>query len=231
MKGVSCDICRNKGFVMVLIDGYDYFVDCKCMNRRKSLQRLEKSGLARLAEEYTFARFETTEPHQQAMKEMAERFAAEKKGWFYIGGQMGCGKSHLCTAICNELMEAGKQVYYLSWADEVTRLKGLKLNESAYSREMEKWKTAEVLYIDDFFKTRQGGSPTDADIQIAFELVNTRYNSGRITLFSGEKTLPEVIGYDEALGSRIYQRCKGFVLTIGRDTKKNYRLRRAYAEL
>ncbi|MDO4531279.1 MAG: ATP-binding protein [Bacillota bacterium] len=225
LKGADCPICRNKGYVMAQLNGCDYFVDCTCMAQRKSRQRLEKSGLAAVADEYTFDAFQTTEPFQKTMKTLAERFAAEGKGWFYIGGQMGCGKSHLCTAICNDLMVGGKQVHYMVWTEELPKLKALKMEEAAYAREMNRWKEAEVLYIDDFFKTRRGGTPTDADIGTAFELVNARYNSGRMTIFSGEKTLPEVIEYDEALGSRIFQRCGGFVVSVGKDRGKNYRLK------
>lgn len=62
---------------------------------------------------------------------------------------------------------------------------------------MHELKMVYVFYIDDFIKE----TVTDADINIAFELLNARYNDHeKLTIISTEKSI------DEALGSRIYER-------------------------
>ena len=68
-------------------------------------------------------------------------------------------------------MLQGKGVRYMIWTEEATKLKALKTDDEGYEREINKWKTAEVLYIDDFLK----GGVTDADKNIAFDLLNARY--------------------------------------------------------
>ena len=75
-----------------------------------------------------------------------------------------------------------------------------------------------MLYIDDFFK----GSVSDADINLAFELLNDRYNSKRMTILSSERSVEDILELDEAIGSRIYERSKGF---YARLPAKNWRLR------
>ena len=66
-----------------------------------------------------------------------------------------------------------------------------------------------MLYIDDLFK----GNVTGADLNLAFQLINARYNDRKlITILSSELTLSEIIEQDEALGGRIYERARGFVL-------------------
>ena len=77
-------------------------------------------------------------------------------------------------------------------------------------------KTAPVLYIDDLFKGAE--RPTQGDLNIAFELLNYRYNDERLyTIISTEKLLDELIAIDEAIGSRIAERSKGHRVQINRD--------------
>ena len=228
MQGYNCPVCKNKGNVMVIQNGYEYMAECECMEVRRAQWRLESSGLADVAQRYRFDTFRTEKKYQQTMKDMALAFCEAGTGWFYIGGQAGSGKTHICTAIANAFMEQGKAVRYMIWLDEVTRLKAMKTDEEGYAKEIMSWKRPQVLYIDDFFKTRNGAMPTDADVNTAFELINARYNDKNlITIFSGERTMQEVIDIDEALGSRIYQRCGKYKLSIGRGREKNYRLQEA----
>ena len=123
-------------------------------------------------------------------------------------------------------MLQGKGVRYMIWTEEATKLKALKTDDENYAREINKWKTAEVLYIDDFLKTRNGALPTDGDINLAFEIINARYNNRTLrTIFSGERGLNEIMELDEAMGSRIYQRCGKYKLKIGWGEGRNYRTR------
>ena len=82
-----------------------------------------------------------------------------------------------------------------------------------------------MLYIDDFFKTERGKSPTSGDINIAFELLNYRYINGQlITIISCERDVDEVMRIDEAVGSRIYERTRGNCVCIDSKPGRNYRL-------
>jgi DNA replication protein DnaC len=86
-------------------------------------------------------------------------------------GQVGSGKTHLCTDIANKLMENFVGVVYMSYRDIVTKLKQSILDEENYNRELNRHKEAKVLLIDDLFK----GNITKSDINIVFELINYRY--------------------------------------------------------
>lgn len=75
-------------------------------------------------------------------------------------------------------------------------------------------------------KIEQGTKPTAADINIAFELLNCRYNNSKLlTIISSEKTVNEIIKIDEAVGSRIKEKSKNFAININKDIQKNYRLK------
>lgn len=226
LKGLDCPLCLNRGYTTLLAeDGKERVRECACMARRRSLRAAARSGLQHVLEELTFARYQTPEPWQQALKAQAQAFAENPDGqWFYIGGNPGCGKTHLCTAICGELLRAGHSVRYFVWPSDIRRLKSV-VNDDAYDRLFSEYAEADVLYIDDLFKTRRGAEPTSSDVNRTFELVNRRDQQPQsVTLFSSERSLEEVLAIDEATGSRIFSRCRAHLISVGRDPKKNWRI-------
>lgn len=218
----DCRICRNKGYIARAEEDRVIFADCKCMEVRRSILRMQRSGLKDVIRDYTFAKYDASEPWQKTIKEAAMDYAENPSGWFALCGQSGCGKTHLCTAICRKLLHSGKSVRYMLWRDEIVRIKQGGEDQQAL---LDSFKTAEVLYIDDLFKCGDS-KPTAADINYAFEIINYRYNNpGLLTIISSELTEDELLDVDEAVGGRIYERAKAF--TIGRSRDKNYRIRRA----
>lgn len=231
--GYDCKICKNKGTIAKLVeeDGkyFRVFEDCKCVETRNSIMRMKRSGLKDIIKDYTFDKFQATEKWQQTIKNAAMDYAKDQTGWFALCGQSGAGKTHLCTAICRELLLAGKRVRYMLWRDDVVKIKGAVPDSDEYGRMIDQFKTADVLYIDDLFKTgkdNNGQKITSADINVAFEIINYRYNNPNLlTIISSELTEDELLDIDEAIGGRIYERAKTF--TIGKDRSRNYRIKGA----
>lgn len=195
------------------------------MAKRRSLKRIERSGLKGALVSYTFDAFETSEPWQVEMKRKAREFLADSAGkWFMAAGSVGSGKSHICTAICGELLNAGLEVRYMRWRDDGGRIKAAVNDNEEYSRLIEPLKTVRVLYIDDLFKTQAGKEVTAGDVNLAFELLDHRYADRRlITVLSSEKTIGDILNIDEAVGSRIFERCRDYYVQL--DGQKNWRLR------
>lgn len=237
--GHNCKICKNKGYIIKLEELEDgsfrqVCCDCKCVEIRNSIMRMKRSGLKDIIKDYTFDKFEDTEPWQKAVKAAAMEYAKNPKGWFALCGQSGSGKTHLCTAVCREFLLEGRRVRYMLWRDEIVKIKQA-AQGSDDSDELRKlldgYKTAEVLYIDDLFKTGRAADnsmpkPTPADINYAFEIINYRYNNpSLLTIISSELTEDELLDIDEAIGGRIYERAKTF--TIAKNRNRNYRIRKA----
>lgn len=220
--GYDCRICRNKGYIAKAVEERVVFADCKCAETRRSIQRMQSSGLKNVIKEFTFEKYDATENWQKTIKAAAFEYAKNPVGWFALFGQSGCGKTHLCTAICRTLLLSGKSVRYMLWRDEIVRIKqgGEGLQDL-----LDSFKTAEVLYIDDLFKSGDA-RPTSADISHAFEIINYRYNNPELlTVISSEFTIEELLGIDEAIGGRIYERAN--VFSIDRNRDRNYRIRKA----
>lgn len=227
LTGYDCPDCLNRGDFLEIRDGEEIYTECRCMETRRSMSRLQASGLSGLVERYTLENYRTDGEWQKKIKESALRFLESPQGhWFYIGGQVGAGKTHICTAIVGELMRRGIPAKYMLWRDEAVRLKGLVNEEGEYAKRVGMLKTIPCLYIDDLFKTEKGKMPTTADINLAFEILNYRYiQKELITLISCERIIDELLEIDEAVGSRIYERTKGYCLQIPKDPGKNMRIR------
>ena len=210
----ECDKCKDTGWIEEEIDGYVYAKECECAIRKRQMHRQEKhiqeSGLQRVLDTKTFVTFSTEGAAEQNLFYAAKMYCEEYKSyWWYIAGQSGCGKTHLTTAICVELINKGIPVYYMQWKDESTKLKGL-INDAKYSEMMKHLKTVEVLYVDDLFK----GGASEAHLRLAFEIINARYNAQLPTLFSSELNLGEIAKLDMAIAGRINEMANKYALNV-----------------
>ena len=219
LDNVNCPICGNKGYILSW-DTDKLSVksrDCDCMNVRRSLRNIKKSGMEKLLGMYTMDGYIAEDELRKRLKQKAKQFISDDR-WMFISGIPGSGKTHLCTAICSELIKAGNRVRYMLWRDISTELKA-NVNLPEYAEMIRPYKSVDILYIDDFFK----GGVSDADIRLAYELINARYNDkSKRTIISSQLSLNEIMRIDDALASRIYERSRGFYL---KSPKENMRLR------
>ncbi|MEY8404622.1 hypothetical protein AALA54_15050 [Oscillospiraceae bacterium 44-34] len=83
------------------------------MPTRKSIARMEKSGLGELLKRCTFGAYQTPIQWQKAAKKLAMDYSANPAGrWLVVSGCSGSGKTHLCTAVCGKLLKAGMEGHH-----------------------------------------------------------------------------------------------------------------------
>lgn len=216
--GIECSLCQNKGYTTFINDNGELMTrECRCMAQRRSVRRAKKSGLGDLLERCTFASMTCPDDWSKRLKAAALNYAAaDGAPWFYVSGKPGTGKTHACTAICARLMKRGEEVRYMLWREEIPALKALVNEPDEYKRRMDELAAVPVLYIDDFLK----GTVTGADLNLAFALINARYNRNKArTVFSSELPLSEIRRFDEATGSRVWQRAKDYILNAPANAK------------
>ena len=219
LGGFHCELCNDKGYIVRTDEnGIMWSRECSCMKRRRTERSIRKSGVSDMLERYTFDSYIADTALRVKIKEIAKSFAETDKGWMIVSGRSGSGKSHICVATCGALIKRGEEMKYFSWRDDSVHLKSI-LNMPEYKEEIDKLIRVPILYIDDFFK----GTISDADINLAFQILNGRYNDSRKrTIISTELKIDEIFKKDEAIGGRILERSRGFILVA---PDENYRMR------
>ena len=224
---LNCPDCNNTGWVDVELNGRIVARKCRCYAMRQALRIAQNSPLGTRLVTATFKTFEPYCDFAKRLKDKAKSFCSKPSALWYIGGQVGSGKTHICCAIINKLLLQGcDSLDFYVWADLVSALKQNAMEADKSGRIFNRLRSAEILFIDDFFK----GSYTTADIDKAFRIIDTRYNDWKggqknITLISGERTLNEIISIDEAIGSRLFEMAQGYYISIEKNRDKNYRLK------
>lgn len=243
----NCPSCKDKGFHIEKVPALDelgnqrywpsgepmmidMFKDCVCAKKRQGEHLLKFSEITDEFKKMTFGSF-TLDGKPEVIKEAYQCAVDYYKAFDTIKdqrcnsisllGQPGAGKTHLLTALANNLM-IKKQVSVL-YFPFVEGFNDLKDNFELLEEKLTKMKRISVLFIDDLFKGRQ--FPTDFQIEQMFAVVNYRYLNHKPIMISSEKTVDELCDIDEALGTRIYQMCKDYTVVIKGDRKVlNHRL-------
>lgn len=220
---VDCKECLNRGNIAILDrEGHMRTRECSCMAKRRSYKYLKKSGLEKMIAEFSLNTWEENEDWQTFIKTMAVNFIKNPDGWFFLAGTPGTGKTRMCTSICKALIDKGYETKYVLWRDLASRAKSIVTDGPAYKEKIEPLKRIKVLYIDDFLKSGRNTDPTTFELNLAFELLNNRYNNDHlITILSSEWTMELLFKLDEALASRIQQRARKYYCDL--TGKTNWR--------
>lgn len=234
----ECEICKDTGWIETdnittecgaVTNGMRR---CNCVEVKRCKKILEDSGIAEAFREKTIKDFVPKNQLQTIAKSTViefvksfEKIKNTKENSIALLGQVGAGKSHLTIAVGNALLKSGIGVIYMQYREAVTQLKQLIRDEEEFQRTLNKYKNAPVLIVDDLFKgmLRQGKT-NESDLGIMFDLINYRYLKKSPVLVSSEYKMKDLIYFDEAIGSRIGEMCKGRVIEF-EGKELNHRMR------
>ena len=232
--GYNCDICLNKGKIFFLEDGkYVLWRYCECMKTRNIYHRLNECGITKnVLNNLSFDTWETDKEWQRKAldrcKQYVEAIKNGGKNWLVMSGQSGSGKTHLCTAIFQELIkQANLKGIYMMWNTEIPRLIALRKstftdNQEKYDKLIEDYKETDVLYIDDLFKL--DAKMKEDSLSLAYEIINYRYINDKITIISTETTKDQFKLLDMALCGRCVEKSNGYWFSFKGETT-NYRFK------
>lgn len=210
--GIDCPLCLNRGTVATEDETGCLLVrECSCMAKRRSVRLLRASGLQDMVSRCRFSTYETPDEWTRTAKAAAIAYLRSEPGtWLFLSGSPGTGKTHLATAVCRRLIDAGQSTKYMLWREDAPRLKAL-VNDPTYKEELGRYLEPSVLYIDDFLKA--SGAPSPGDLNLAFAIINARYNQRRKrTVLSTELSLRVLRQLDPAIAGRIRERAAGYIL-------------------
>lgn len=224
-KEYDCPICNDRGYTFEEDEeGYEVARPCKCLAKKRAMERIERSGLSEAFKKRTFESYKIEKPYQKIAKLQARNFCnsfENTNSSLILTGQPGAGKTHLGCAVMLELITT-KNIFcrYELYTTMLLNLKQSTMDKENYIKEMAKYQNPTVLFIDDFLKVK----PTDADFKYIFEIVNYRYLNNKPLIISTEKTIEEIINWDEAIGGRLKQMAQDNIVEFKRDSNHDYRL-------
>lgn len=226
----ECQECKDSGFIVKTDEyGREIYAHCKCNAIKRTRGLLQQSGIPEEFYDKCFDDFDTRGIKQlENAKERAMRYAKDfmlfrlkRFNSILFSGQVGAGKTHLGMAICNELINKHHIGFvYMSYRNAATEIKQAVLDRENYYVTIGRYMNAGLLYIDDLLK----GRSTEADSNILYEIVNYRYINCKPMIVSTEKPIEMLMDFDEGIGSRLLEMCRGNIVTF-RGQELNYRLR------
>ncbi|HKL61486.1 MAG TPA: ATP-binding protein, partial [Acholeplasma sp.] len=218
--------CNNTRYIdKIDAEGLLYVIRCTCQNKRKIQKELKISGLLEEFSKMTLDSFIAKDKWEIAVKESAYDYLEQSNNdWYMVSGQYGSGKTHICTAVSGQLIAQGKTFFYLPYVSMIPSLANDLKNFFADVKNkaedlLHTIKNVDVLYIDDFLKTK-------THIDLIWQIIDYRYQQkNAITIISSELYYNEMKAIDGALASRIWQRTKQtkYSVEIGRDESRNKR--------
>jgi len=229
----KCEECRDT----LWIPGENGMIRCQCFERERIKRLWDRAGLNPEHQTRTVETFQEWNRTSKLAKRVAIEYIRDfdsiqntRHNSVAFIGQVGSGKTHLSISIALSLLERGIGTVYMPYRDEIMKLKQNMMDEVAYQKQIENLKKAKVLLIDDLFKgdfNKFQGKETmnESSVRIMFEIINYRYLNNLPIIVSSEYNADKLLDADEAIGSRIIEMTKNYLVEI-EGKENNYRLRR-----
>jgi DNA replication protein DnaC len=235
---IVCGKCRGTGWLLEDAGGSQVAKRCACFGERWKQSLLDQANIPRRYQACRLDNFEVhNDSHRDALnisRQFVKNYPAQDVGLLFIG-PCGVGKTHLATAIIQELVRT-KDAFciFYDFRDLIREIQSTFTPESTLSESdvLTPVFQSDVLVLDEL-----GAKRTTAWVEeTIFYIINHRYNHKKLTLFTtnypdtdeeedkrdsfykkGGDNLIDRIGV--RLRSRIYEMCK-VVEMAGEDYRK-----------
>ena len=209
----ECPVCQGFGFYTVDVapDHPDFGAafPCECRQRsyrRRTLERIHALSYLEAVKDKTFSSFlqappgygETARASLREAHRICCTFADRPTGWILLSGITGCGKTHLASAIANELAASETPVLMLTVPSLLDRLRATFAPDApqTFSELYNLVESVDVLVLDDL----GAQSSTAWAAEKLFQLLNERHVRGLPTVITTNLSLWE---FEPRLQSRL----------------------------
>ncbi len=222
-----CSLCYGSGMEIVAGKGAR---PCKCRKQKSHSNLIEKARIPKRYENCHFHNYRVLNHSQgNAFKlafNLATTYPAVDRG-LLLQGTVGVGKTHLVVSVLKGLTERGIDCLFYEFGallksiqdsyNNVSQISELKVLQPIYD--------AEVLVLDEIGASK----PTDWVRDTMANIINTRYNDKKLTIFTTnylderqaerDETLEDRIGV--RLRSRLFEMCKTVSMN-GEDYRRTF---------
>jgi DNA replication protein DnaC len=228
----ACSYCFGSGMEVVAGKGARR---CHCRTQSNQSKLLEAARIPRRYDKCTLQSYKVPQGKYFAIqarafnyaKTLADEYPAVNRGILFMG-PVGVGKTHLSVAIIRQLIE--KQGRACLFYEFGTLLKEIQnsynpISQTSELKVLAPVFDAEILVLDELGASK----PTDWVRDTMMQIINTRYNDKKLTIFTTnyldtrraerDETLEDRIGV--RLRSRLYEMCKTIQIE-GEDFRKKF---------
>lgn len=246
-----CKACKTLRVYIAKEEDWCMHGSCKCQEearkkaeeeekRKEFMKRFRNNKLrSLLGERYLecmFSNSTITKSNREAYEKAQNYVKNSKKVYeqnigIYLYGDNSSGKTHLTACICNELVYKGWKCIYTNLAAILNEIRNsYDGNGMGECNLLNKLSTYDFAFIDDLGKEFIGREYNAATAKWAeqklFEVVNSRYNAERPTIFSSNYSIGElatVLNLDKAIVERINEMATRVIKLEGDDFRSEER--------
>lgn len=231
-KTAVCSFCFGTGMEVVAGKGARR---CRCRMQENQTKLLEAARIPRRYDKCSIQNYKVSQGKFFAIqgraynyaRTLSEEYPAVNRGILFMG-PVGVGKTHLSVAIIRELIE--KKGITCLFYEFGTLLKEIQnsynpISQTSELKVLAPVFDAEVLVLDELGASK----PTDWVRDTMMQIINTRYNDKKLTVFTTnyldarraerDETLEDRIGV--RLRSRLFEMCKTIHIE-GEDYRKKF---------
>lgn len=227
---VVCSFCFGSGMEVVQGKGARR---CLCRTRDVRTELLNAARIPRRYEECSLANYQPAANNGSQLRafnyayRLVREYPSIDRGLLFMG-TCGVGKTHLSVAILRELIEKkGVSCLFYEFGSLLKEIQNSynPVSQTSELKVLTPVIEAEVLVLDELGATK----PTDWVRDMMMQIINTRYNDRRLTIFTtnyrdergqaSEETLEDRIGI--RLRSRLYEMCRTVVID-GEDYRRRF---------
>lgn len=220
---MDCIYCQGTGWELVEGQGVR---PCRCRQKDRAAQFLAAARIPRRYENCSFANFhpqgnnytfdEVFRSQSHALNDaqkLVREYPIFDLGLLFMG-PCGVGKTHLAVATIRALIEKGIRCLFYDFRDLLKEIQDSynPVSQATELRVLEPVYQAEVLVLDELGASK----PTDWVKDTMTQIINTRYNDRKVTIFTTnyldepdnptEESLTDRVGV--RLRSRLHEMCK-----------------------
>lgn len=222
-----CAFCYGAGMEVIAGKGARR---CRCRTQAQQVKLMEAARIPRRYEACSLSNYHPTKGNSTQLRafkyayRLAHEYPAVDRGLLLMGS-VGVGKTHLSVAIVRALIEKGIQCLFYEFGALLKEIQNSynPISQTSELKVLAPVFEAEVLILDELGASK----PTDWVRDTMMQIINTRYNNQKLTIFttnflddritSTSETLEDRIGL--RLRSRLYEMCKT-VLIEGDDYRR-----------
>ena len=212
----ECEVCRDKEWVFWKDEhGEMQMKPCICQLKKQAKKFMMLSGISKSYESKSFDNFVSDDLETKKAKQTALKYAQDFRGKnLILTGLTGSGKTHLAIGVIKRIIDQGVMAKYVGYRDLVNDIKFS--GDEERTKRLKKYTGSTIIFIDDLFK----GKPSEADINVLYEVINERYTKRLGTIITTELSINQINDIEPSIAGRLVEYAEGYIVQMSHRNRR-----------